>query len=753
VRSRRFVYPVLVLIVAALSVSSVPAGPTDFRRPCDQLDPALCLLPFPNDYFTRPDPTTATGKRIDFLPIEMPRNLVGKPIDPTEWNRNDGFSPGSDVLAFVPGLDLHRTWGTQNLTGPGTGGPNDPRDHIAAIGRYREANAPILLIDSTTGKRWPFWSELDMNAGTPADQRLLILRPAINLAEGHRYLVGLRDMRDGGGHVIPASAQFAAYRDGTSSSDPTFDETRRAHINRVIAGIENAEEARGNAFDRTSLFLAWDFTVASARNLSERMLHIRDDAFAQLGDTNLADGRIQGVAPRFSITTVTDQKGNGARLRQVEGTITVPNYLSLPPQPVVEKISSPAPIPGYGSDLPGQAIPGGRFLYGSDGLPEQNPLIPTIDVPFVCTIPAAAADRPAHPTLYGHGLLGSRYESTGGSTDRDRERDFMPCATNWLGFANYDIVNALVTLNDPSNMVSMADRAQQGFLNFLYLGRALAHPKGLVTDPAFHGPDGKPLFRTNELFYDGNSQGAIMGGALTAFAPDFRRAVLGVLGMNYSTLLNRSSDWEGPFLDPANPKIPSYSSFLYNMFPNKQEQQLVMSLIQMLWDRAEADGYAEHMTTRPYPNTPSHQVLLHAALGDFQVSNFAAEVEARTIGARVMDTSLMAGRNWEIHPFYGLHSFPRTVDGDIAPWGGSALVFWDSGNLRPPNANIPPDEAGGDPHEDPRRDPRGGDQKATFWLTGAIFDVMNGGPYLLCRPDAEKEIPRVPSQFSFDWCV
>ena len=24
----------------------------------------------------------------------MPRNRAGKPIDPTDWNRNDGFSPG-----------------------------------------------------------------------------------------------------------------------------------------------------------------------------------------------------------------------------------------------------------------------------------------------------------------------------------------------------------------------------------------------------------------------------------------------------------------------------------------------------------------------------------------------------------------------------------------------------------------------------------------------------------------------------------
>jgi hypothetical protein len=278
----------------------------------------------------------------------------------------------------------------------------------------------------------------------------------------------------------------------------------------------------------------------------------------------------------------------------------------------------------------------------------------------------------------------------------------------------------------------------------MYLGRAVAHPRGFATDAAFQGGNGAALFRTNELVYDGNSQGAIMGGALTALAVDFTRSTLGVLGMNYSTLLNRSSDWEGEV---------SYSTALYTMFPNKQEQQLVMALLQMLWDRAEADGYAQHMTDDPLPNTPAHQVLLHAALGDFQVTNFSAEVEARTIGARVMDTALMPGRHWSPSGFFGLDPFPRAGDGSIADWPGSALVYWDSGNLLPPNANVPPADRGGDPHEDPRRDPRSGDQRARFFTTGDIVDVMNGGPYLLCRPGQEANIPRVPELFDFDWCV
>jgi hypothetical protein len=61
-----------------------------------------------------------------------------------------------------------------------------------------------------------------------------------------------------------------------------------------------------------------------------------------------------------------------------------------------------------------------------------------------------------------------------------------------------------------------------------------------------------------------------MGGALTALAPDFTKSVLGVPGMNYSTLLNRSVDWEGEFIDPARqPGLPAYASFNYNAYPDK----------------------------------------------------------------------------------------------------------------------------------------------------------------------------------------
>src|SRR3546814_5459232 len=103
----------------------------------------MCLLPSPSGPWTVADPATATGRRVALPLLAMPRNVYGKPIDPTEWNRNDGFSPGSMLLAHVPGLDPAATWGLDDE-------PARYRDQVTDLALSLEADAPIVLIDATT---------------------------------------------------------------------------------------------------------------------------------------------------------------------------------------------------------------------------------------------------------------------------------------------------------------------------------------------------------------------------------------------------------------------------------------------------------------------------------------------------------------------------------------------------------------------------------------------------------------------------
>jgi hypothetical protein len=668
---------------------------------CDPTDPLRCLLPFPNDRFTVPA-ATPTGLRVDLSPLAMPANVAGVPIRPDEWNRNDGFSPGAMALTYVPGLDLDTTFGltARGLDADGTGAAQIRQPSLSVA-----TDAPIVLLNATTGERHPYVAELDTHPDTTDEQRLLILRPLTNLEHGHRYVVALRRLRDADGTIIPAGRAFAAVRDHRDARPPRYQ--------RMFADLQDA----GVRID--NLHLAWDFTVASAHNVTGRALSMRDQAFARLGDNDLGDGKVAGIAPAYTITEVEEREIDTA----IRGTVTVPNFLTLPqdlprvpPDEVEDHLDSGVQ----------QYAPGSRLYYGSAtpgpmALPQVNPVAPTMEAEFACFLPHDAdADDPARATLYGHGLLGSLGEVGGGSTSMLREDNHLVCATPWIGMSTEDVANVATILADMGNFPTLPDRAQQGFVNFLYLGRLLVHPDGFVADAAFQDAEGRARFDHRHLVYDGNSQGGIMGGALTALAPDFTRAVLGVPGANYSTLLNRSVDWEG-----------AYGDIMYATYPDKVDQQVIFALIQMLWDRGEANGYAHFLGERSLPDTPSHRVLLHVAYADHQVANLAAEVMARTAGAHLLTTSLADGRHWADisgQRHFALAPFDSRTEDGLAAHAGSALVYIDSGNEMPPHGNLPP-RAGTDPHGDPRRDAYAHVQRTRFFETGVIVDTRSGEPY------------------------
>jgi hypothetical protein len=115
-------------------------------------------------------------------------------------------------------------------------------------------------------------------------------------------------------------------------------------------------------------------------------------------------------------------------------------------------------------------------------------------------------------------------------------------------------------------------------------------------------------------------------------------------------------------------------------------------------------------------------VLLDIAFGDHQVSDYAAEVEARTVGAAIHWPATAPGRLPDIDPHWGIPHI------DTYPYAGSALVWWDSGATPAPLANVAP-LTGHDPHEDPRNDPSARQQKSDFLLpAGAVVDVCHNQP-------------------------
>jgi hypothetical protein len=615
---------------------------------CDPLVPERCMLPFPNDFFTVPDGSSRTERRVHVTPQGLPKNVAGTPLDHVELNRSDGFSPGAALLLWMPGVDLGRS----------------AAPPITDIDRSLEPDSPVVVIDVANGRRWPVWAEVDLNSAP--GNRALIVRPATNFLEGHRYVIAVRGLVDGAGAAIPPSPAFKAYRDGTCTTDATF-EARRPHMEKLFRHLRSAGVATGD------LQLAWDFTIASGRNIADRLLTIRNDAFRDLGRH----------APAFTVTAVQENPSPQFR-RRIQGTFEVPLYLT------------------------GDGGPGNGFVLDDRGLPVRQP--GTYTATFTCNLPNSTIPGPARMALYGHGLLGDQGE-VNGSLVRPMAATYNVayCATDWIGMAEEDVANAVTILQDLSKFSTLADRLQQGFLNFLFLGRLMRHPEGFVAHPAFQ-IGGAPAIDIDQLYFDGNSQGAIVGGALCAVAQDFRRCVLGEAGMNYSTLLQRSVDFD------------LYKLFLDVGYPDTFTQLLSLNLIQMLWDRGETNGYAQHLTQNPYPRTPRKQVLLLGAVGDHQVSEYALQVEARTMNVPRHEPVVGPGREHGGEHDFGIPAIP------FYPYPKSGYFLWDTDAALSPLENTAP-RIGHDPHDDTPKIPAVMALKDAFWHPdGLLPDVCEGAP-------------------------
>lgn len=623
----------------------VGSPPSAAHHMCDPIDPSLCLLPWPDNFFTRRDRTTPTGRRLHISRLATPRNVAGRPIDPTAWNRLDGFSPGSPIVTHVPGMDNPQAFANTN----------PPTD--IDIQRSLEHDSPIVVIDATTGRRWPVWAELDRSIGLdgnppPPAQTALIIHPAVNLAEGHRYIVALRDLRDASGNVIRPQSAFAQLVDwhGRPSA-------RELYFRRKIF-----PQLKRAGISRRSLYLAWDFTVASRQSLTGTALFMRDDALAKLGDRTPGDGRIQGRAPQFEIDSCTVAVSPAP-----PGCTT---STTLDPR-VYAHIAGHVTVPCYLAEI--GCPPGSRFQYANPTATLPTP-IPgnTINANFQCNIPVGAENgQKFRPLLNGHGLFGTADQVNSDALFAAGSFGLMACATDEIGMAQQDVPNAITALQDLSGFASIPDRLQQGLIDFLYLGRDLINPAGFCSSSAFQ-VDGRCVIDTSQLVYEGGSQGAIFGGALTAIDPDFTRSSLNVAGMDYAVLLTRSSDF------------PEFAQVMYTAYPDPLERALLFSFVQNLWDHGETDGYAEHLTRDPLPGTPRHSVMMTVSFGDHQVTNWASEVEARTIGARLREPALDPGRYPGPTPYWGIRrirSFPFT--------GPAAMVVGDLGPLRPcPNGGV-----------------------------------------------------------------
>ncbi|HVU04401.1 MAG TPA: Ig-like domain-containing protein [Polyangiaceae bacterium] len=659
-----------------------PAGTKLLATDCDPIG-GYCGLPFPSNVYLSDDPSGKhpSGKVVTFGATTLPAVLsTGAHVDPALFSGFDGFSPASAAMVYLPGATADGLPTTDTLA--------------ASV----DPSTPTILLDVEKGTLVPHFVDLDQHAATD-DQRALMLHPAVLLRNGARYVVAFRGVKDASGNPVPPPDAFRALRDGEDYPDASVD-ARRCLYADIFARLAAA------GVKKDDLQVAWDFSVGSKESITNPLVRVRDAALATVG----ADGPEYTIKEDQGVQQITENP-NPYIMRRIVLTMKAPLYLTT------------------AAYTPGDPVP--HLQWDDAGQPVQNG---TMDVDVLVQIPNSVKTAGKHGLLQnGHGLFGSKSEGQNGyaATMCDGYH-WIELATDLFGFASDsgDPLMAVEGLQGRAEVLpGLIDRQIQGHVNQLLAMRlmmgkvardGIADAAGtVVLDPAW--------VDASVRAYRGDSQGGIMGGTYMAVSTDVTRGLLGEPGTPYSVLLNRSTDAD------------LYNQFLEGAFGDGRAVQMLWGLIQLFWDRSEPSGFVPFLTENTLPNTPSHHVLMHDALGDHQVTTVGAHIMARAVGAKLVESNDAAKP--VIREVFGL-------DRKAPPFSGeSALVEYDFALPAEPLTNLP--QAGGcDPHDRVRVLGPSQSQADVFLRTGEVEWKCDG----VCNCDGANEEQNCAQSYKDQCC-
>lgn len=682
-----------------------PSEPPLLGTDCDPLDPTFCGLPFPSNVYLQKDPTgkNPSGMSVRFGAKTLPELFGTTPMDPSLFYGRDGYSTLQAAVAHLPNAVAVGKTAASTLP---------DADHIADS--VVAASSPTILLEATSGKLMPHFSEIDIQPKN-AIERTLMIHPVVRLQDQTRYIVAIRNVQDDTGATIPPPPFFKALLDqydGTSNPcAPAMVALRKAQYADIFSKLSAA------GVDLSTLQMAWDYTTSSAESNTQDLLYMRDDALKNYPNGFQFNVYQVTVDPSSSSTPKTWMDDDEVWLR-IDLTVTLPLYLNFS-QPY--SASSPNMIPQINRDSSGKPLQNGTF---------EQPLV--IHVP----VSAMPSNNPAPMSFglvqNGHGLLGDRFEGSGAEgtppprnflTHLGNQYHYITFATFLMGLATDVDITGQTTLDDtplveagvsgdPKYILALFQRLVQGHLNQILMMRFMIQNwSQLLADPKI-APTGLSagIVDPSLAFYRGDSQGGIMGGVYAAISPDIKRALLGETGMPYDLLLERSQDW-------------SQFKLLFNgTYNTGQAQQIGLGLFQMWWDTSEPTGYDAHITSDPLPcpscpggKTPIKSALLYDGIGDCQVTPWAAHIVARTLGAKQLSPVA--------REIYGI------TDAASIPSPGSGLVEWSFGLPPAPLTDQGPAAAccgdDNDPHDKISLLQPAYDQIDHFYRTGDIEPYCN----------------------------
>jgi hypothetical protein len=469
--------------------TAVDAGPVTLgvRPECNPLGTLdTCMLPYPSNVYLQADTGTTTGYRVALPQEAMPVAVTGGgPVLVAPYNRHDGFSPATPIVAYLTDA------AGNNLDGTGLPPHSDPGVSLTA------ASATVLY-DMDHHQRVAHFAEVD--AQPPGrGAHVIYIWPMQRLQPGTRYAVAITTAAKTTGGDAQRPAGFQAILDGAPVTDsPRLDAVRPA-IEEVISTLGSQENIAAS-----DLLLAWDFRTSSEDRLSGQMIDMRDAGLAAIDPSQL------GGQPTYTITG-TEEAPNASTYRIIRGTFKAPLFLTMDGQP------------------------GGLLARDENDKPA---LQGTWDVNFVAVLPTSAATTALPLFQVGHGIFGSAEQITDANLVGFADQlGFAMIATDLIGVADPDKALLLADIQDLNKLPQVTERMQQGVLNQLALSRVIT--TGLLSDPVFQVSDTQPAL-TNVLRYVGVSVGGIMGGSFLGYAQDIDKAVIGVPGGPWSLMIPRS---------------------------------------------------------------------------------------------------------------------------------------------------------------------------------------------------------------------
>ena len=240
-------------VAAAEAQRGQPIAATRSTRPT-----ACCRGP--NDHFTM-QARTPTGRRV----------ALSAALDAAQRPRGANRARGLLLLRRLQPGRAHRSPRCRAST-PRRRSRSTGAVPITDLARTYDRHQPVVVINARTRRRQLIWAELDSQrhlarqhgAPDPPGQE-----PARGRALHRRPPPTPRRRRCA---ARSRATRSSRYRDRIRTSDRGF-ERRRRHME------SHLQDARQGGHRKARAVPAWDFTVASARGLSGRLRHIRDDAF------------------------------------------------------------------------------------------------------------------------------------------------------------------------------------------------------------------------------------------------------------------------------------------------------------------------------------------------------------------------------------------------------------------------------------------------------------------------------------------